>query len=308
MTKHWEQQRERSTAFMLYLMTAAALLFGRRIARFILMPIVGYFLLTSPRAVRASRRALQRLLGRPARFADVARHFYCYATCALDRLYFLTGRQRKFRIVTHRPAAVAELSRRGTGCLLLVAHVGNFEPLRTLGSGERKLPLSILMDRRQGRKMIGLLERLNPDVALDLIDASLRGPELILKLKEALQAGRMVGIMADRARADERAFEVEFCAGAVRMPVGPWALAAALRVPVILGFGLHQGGNRYEVHFELFSERLDPPRDAREQTLHVQAQTYARRLEHYTRLAPYNWFNFYDYWADEPGHASDPGP
>ena len=23
---------------------------------------------------------------------------------------------------------------------------------------------------------------------------------------------------------------------------------------------------------------------------------YAERLEHYCRLAPYNWFNFYDFW------------
>jgi predicted LPLAT superfamily acyltransferase len=23
---------------------------------------------------------------------------------------------------------------------------------------------------------------------------------------------------------------------------------------------------------------------------------YAQRLEHYCRMAPYNWFNFYDFW------------
>jgi len=26
-------------------------------------------------------------------------------------------------------------------------------------------------------------------------------------------------------------------------------------------------------------------------------QKYVERLEHYCRLAPYNWFNFYDYWV-----------
>jgi Predicted acyltransferase len=24
---------------------------------------------------------------------------------------------------------------------------------------------------------------------------------------------------------------------------------------------------------------------------------YAARLEHYCREAPFNWFNFYDFWA-----------
>jgi predicted LPLAT superfamily acyltransferase len=26
-------------------------------------------------------------------------------------------------------------------------------------------------------------------------------------------------------------------------------------------------------------------------------RTYVQRLEHYCRMAPYNWFNFYDYWT-----------
>ena len=30
------------------------------------------------------------------------------------------------------------------------------------------------------------------------------------------------------------------------------------------------------------------------------AQRYADRLAHHARLAPYNWFNFYDYWRKTP--------
>jgi len=33
-------------------------------------------------------------------------------------------------------------------------------------------------------------------------------------------------------------------------------------------------------------------------------QAYARRLQHHACDAPYNWFNFYDFWqADDPNHA-----
>jgi predicted LPLAT superfamily acyltransferase len=28
-------------------------------------------------------------------------------------------------------------------------------------------------------------------------------------------------------------------------------------------------------------------------------QRYADRLEHYCRLAPYNWFNFHDFWQSD---------
>jgi predicted LPLAT superfamily acyltransferase len=110
--------------------------------------------------------------------------------------------------------------------------------------------------------------------------------------------------MADRARADERAFNVNFCGSEVRFPEGPWALAAALGVPVMLGFGLYRGGKHYSAHFELFSERIHAPRPQRAAHLQDCAQRYAQRLEHYARLAPYNWFNFYNYWADESSDQS----
>ena len=41
----------------------------------------------------------------------------------------------------------------------------------------------------------------------------------------------------------------------------------------------------------------DIPRAGSGQELQHWVQRYAERLEHYCRVAPYNWFNFYDFWA-----------
>jgi predicted LPLAT superfamily acyltransferase len=109
----------------------------------------------------------------------------------------------------------------------------------------------------------------------------------------------MVGIMADRALATDRSVTVNFLGGQARLPVGPWQLAHALQVPIVLGFGVYHGGNRYTAHFELFAESLRLPREQREAALAEFAQRYARRLEHHVRAAPYNWSNFYDYWSHE---------
>ena len=43
--------------------------------------------------------------------------------------------------------------------------------------------------------------------------------------------------------------------------------------------------------------------DCRNNRLAEFAQRYAQRLEVYVRGAPYNWFNFYDYW--QPGVPTD---
>jgi predicted LPLAT superfamily acyltransferase len=300
----WEHQRERGTRAAVRLLIAASAIFGRGIIRLVLWPIAAYFLVSSPAAVRASKGALCRLLAREPGTRDVFRHFLCFAQCAVDRFFLLRGQQQQFEIVATRPAEVAAVADHGKGCVMLLAHLGSFEAMRMMGAAAQALPITVLMDRHQGQMLVEMLERINPAAALHIVDAAERGPALMLKLKEALEAGRMVCIMADRARADERALRVEFCGGTVRFPLGPWALAAALGVPVIIGFGLYRGGNRYTANFELFAERLMVQRSERDTELQACAQRYAQRLEYYARQAPYNWFNFFDYWADESGRSS----
>ncbi len=278
-----------------------ALALGRTVGRWLLLPpIVAYFLATSAVSRRASRRFLRRALPRAPTLGDVARHFYSFAGCTLDRAFFLSGRLQKFSIVAHRPPEVSAVAARHRGCLLMVAHFGSSDALRVLGVDRHKLNLSILMDRKHGQMITQLFERLNPALAIDVIDAAQRGPQLVLSLKSALDRGRMVGVMADRARVDEAKIAVEFMGATARLPVGPWVLAGALGVPVILGFGIHVGGNRYESHFELMTDCVELPRGERQKAIEGWAQRYAGRLEHYARLAPYNWFNFFDFWADEP--------
>ncbi len=70
-------------------------------------------------------------------------------------------------------------------------------------------------------------------------------------------------------------------------------------------FGLYRGGNRYDLYFETFAEHIvhPAPRARRAAATSGRAQ-FAARLEHYTRLDPYNWFNFYDFWH----RADDPAP
>jgi predicted LPLAT superfamily acyltransferase len=40
-------------------------------------------------------------------------------------------------------------------------------------------------------------------------------------------------------------------------------------------------------------------RGHRDQQVQQWTQRYASRLEHYSRLAADNWFNFYDFWGEQ---------
>ncbi|MGH8506302.1 MAG: lipid A biosynthesis acyltransferase [Stenotrophobium sp.] len=296
MSQNWQQQQERSNPLMLRMLLWIARAAGRRVARHLLYPIVGYFLLTGGAARRASRNYLRRVLGREPGWRDTARHFHAFASVSLDRFFLLGGNTQNFDIRIDRPQAVYDLSQSQRGCLLLLAHLGSFEVFRVRGLNERKLPLRILMDTAHNRMFISILRKLNPQLMNAVIDASQGGPALVLALKQALDEGSMIGMMSDRYRQGERVVKVDFLGGQAQLPASPWILAGTLGVPVILAFGLYRGGNRYDVHFELMSERLALPRANREQALQAHAQRYADRVQHHLRSAPYNWFNFYDYW------------
>lgn len=302
MTQQWDEQTERSSGFMLRLLVGIGLSLGRGIAHLILLPVVGYFLLTGGASKRASSAYLRRVLGREPSWRDVARHFHAFASVSLDRFFFLAGRENTFDVHIHRPPEVLALSKENRGRLLLMAHVGSFEVMRYSAVNHRGLPLKMLIDMQVNARFMAVVQKLRPDFATRVIDASQGGPALVLALKEALEQGAMVGMMADRTRDHERHLPVNFLGQRAQLPAGPWILAATLRVPVIIAFGLYRGGNRYDVHLELFADKIELPRATRDEALRLHAQRYADRLAEHLRLAPYNWFNFYDYWADDTTH------
>jgi predicted LPLAT superfamily acyltransferase len=72
--------------------------------------------------------------------------------------------------------------------------------------------------------------------------------------------------------------------------------------------GLYRGGRRYDVRFELMADFTQPPADpaARDEMLRAALKDYVARLEALCREAPYNWFNFHDFWNEEDTDALIP--
>ncbi|MEO8934535.1 MAG: hypothetical protein ABI295_09515, partial [Xanthomarina sp.] len=192
----------------------------------------------------------------------------------------------------------------GRGVLLLGSHQGSFEALRALGARRPELALQVVLDKQKTPAMTEQLEALAPKVGAHVIDASQDGATTALAMAEACQRGEVVAMLADRGRGGEALRRAELLGSPAPFPVSPWLLAHTLRVPVVLCFGLYLGGNRYRLVFEPFSDRVEIPRHDREPALDALIARYAQRLEYYIQVAPYNWFNFYDFWQDPP--AAEP--
>ena len=66
-----------------------------------------------------------------------------------------------------------------------------------------------------------------------------------------------------------------------------------------LSLALRTGPRCYDIHFESLSEHKRVPAAERALALQSLMETFAKRLEYYCAREPFQWFNFYDYWAEE---------
>ena len=296
----WKARPEGGGFFAIWLIRTIAKRLGRRVARPLLWPITAYFLIKRGPERRASRAYLNRVLDHPATLWDGAKHVHTFASTILDRVFLLGGDLDRFKVTINRVEEVHDLLDQGRGVLLFGSHLGSFDVLRVLATRRPDYVIRVVLDKGQSPALMTLLDALNPAIAASVIDASQDGPSVVMAMKQALDDGALVAMLVDRARPDEPALSAPFLGGVARFPTTPWLIAAALKVPVVLGFGLYRGGSRYDLCFEAFEPHaLDVPRGSRAQALALLIRRYALRLETMTRDAPYNWFNFYDFWADD---------
>ncbi|HEX3061378.1 MAG TPA: acyl-CoA synthetase [Usitatibacter sp.] len=294
MSTQWRERAERGSGLAVHLIIHVALRGGRGICRALLVPVCAYFLLTAPQARAASREFLARALGRPARLREIFAHLYCFATTLLDRVYLLGGRRGSLDIEVEGERILRESLALGRGCLLLGSHLGSFEVLGVMGSVERRLPINVVMNVHPGSRIHALVARMAGGLPYRVI--ALGSPGAMMAVRECLERGEIVGLLADRVYGSEQTCELPFLGSPARFSLAPYQLAAITGAPVVMAYGIFLGANRYRVSFAALAQRIE--RDRREPLAAILpcARRYVESLEAQARAAPLNWFNFYDYW------------
>lgn len=290
----WLLHKERGNLFWLRVMRWISLTMGRRRSRIVLYGIALYYVLAVPAARKSSREYLERCLDRPVGWLDLYRHILAFSSTTHDRVYLLNDRHDLFDIRLFGVESLHAMHADKRGFFLFGAHLGSFEVLRILARSQPNLKVCVAMYPENARQVNNALAAINPGVMQDIV--SLGQIDSMLAIHQRLKDGAMVGILADRAIGQDQYQSLPFLGSPARFPTGPFRMAAMLKQPVYFMAGLYRGGNHYDVHFELLADFSIPDPNGRDAAVREVLAKYVAALERHCKSAPYNWFNFYDFW------------
>lgn len=299
----WLSMGERGTVLGIRAAFRLATLCGRTAVKPLVALIALWYVLFDRKVARASRAWLLRVNGRPARFRDVYRHVRTFAQVTLDKVFLLTDHTKALRFTRTGNDLLAAQHASGKGAILLGAHLGSYEAMRAGGDDDR-IDIEILGYFANARMINQLLAELSPGAAARVIHLGEDPVGVMARVADGLSSGRFIATMGDRTGLNDRIVRVPFFGEDASFPAGPFLMAAVLRCPVYLVFGLYRAPNRYDLHCERLAERIELPRKNRDEALRSWVRRYAERVEHHARQAPENWFNFYDFWAPSPAVAA----
>lgn len=301
---HWSRQEERGSGLGLRITVATYRLLGDTAARLLLRPVVAWFLLTGGSARRASLQYLERLRAdtggaSPApTWANAYRHMLAFAESGIDKLAAWAGNIAHAQIDFPNRGEFEKLLASGRGAVLLGAHLGNLEMMRALASLNGIVRINALIYSEHAKRFAGALASADERFHVNLLPISSLGPDTAIQLRDKIDQGEMLVIVGDRTPPAEngRVVSADFLGRPAAFPQGPFILAALLECPLFLFFCAREEDG-YRIHFEPFADKVELPRGRRVEAIAALAQRYADRLAVLCRRAPFQWFNFFDFWA-----------
>ena len=297
---HWARLAERGAISGLAFSGWVYRKFGRSACMTVLAPVVLYFFLTGTEQRRASRDFLARALARPPGTRAVIRHFMDFAARGLDMIAAWTG-SVPHNAVDGGDRGFAAMMAEGKGGLLIVSHHGNVEVARALLKPDQRDRLTILVHTRNSENFNRILRGLRPEIAARMVQVTELGPETAIALKQRVERGEWVAIAGDRVPvlSKDRVVRTGFLGAEAAFAQGPWILAALLDCPAWTMFCFRSGPGRWTVAIDKLFDRVVLPRADRTGAIRACVVAYAERLEQHCRAYPWQWYNFFDFWAVE---------
>ncbi|MCF6775309.1 acyltransferase [Thiotrichales bacterium 19X7-9] len=284
------------------------LLFSYRLLGFyltytLMVPVMVYYYILAKNARDASGKYLAYLTANDQRRFNRFKHFLSFGEHLIDKFAVWSGKIKVDQVNFANANVFLEQLKTKKGGIILTAHLGNIEIARALSGIASGAKINALVFSQHALKFNQVLQSINTASDLNLIHLQSTDIKLAIELKEKIDQGEFIVIAADRTSISDATRSVEACFldHKAYFPEGAFILAHLLKAPTYMMLCLKKPNRNFDIIYEKFAETVDLSRKNRAGNLKIYAQKYSDFLMKYCDKYPYQWFNFYDFWA-KPKH------
>jgi len=269
---------------------------GLPFAYLMLFPVVMVYVIASRRIHRLASPYIRRRFpdaGPGMRFFHVFRLVLSFARVLVDRAWLGLRRGAALTGDFDNSGVLLDALEEGRGLVLVTAHVGNWQTaLSHIDLLETRVNSLMHYAEEEVAKHFFDLRGEKPSFNIIRNDGFMGG---MIEASAALSRGEVVMVMADRW-AGGPAVEVDFLGSRARFPAAAYGLAAATGVPVAVLLAAKTGMRSYSLHvWDIFHPERNRSEGPRQ--FEASAARFACALERYVERYPYQWYNFFDFWA-----------
>ena len=302
----WKDQKERGAHWAFKLTVLCYRILGRSICAIIVYPVATYFYFTGGKTKKASLAYLNKVYEHPEgkknfnkkpAFRAGHKHTMSFAFSVLDKFAVWMNRISYDDIVFPNRQEIVERLEQKKGIVLLSAHYGNIEIMRAVSHTISKVPVNVIMDRKNAESFNRLLKSTNENFDITVFASDEIDISTAADLKEKISQGEIVAIMGDRLTkgSSDRSFSKSFIGEEALFPQGPFVIPWLLKAPTFM-FICSKKGKKYEVNCEKFCDVDDFRKIKRNVFVDNICNRYVDTLERHCLKDPWQWYNFYDFW------------
>jgi predicted LPLAT superfamily acyltransferase len=266
---------------------------------YLFSPFVVMFYYLAQSSQRTSLRTFYQRLGYGSirSYLNSYINFLYFAHSLIDRMLFFNDIARP---KIHTTAQQLSQLNPNTGGILVGAHMGDWAQSALYLQQIKGIKLNLVMDASISPQFQQFFERA-VEGKCKIIDINQPGVGLFLEIKSALEANEFVCFLADRLESHTKTHSHSFLGKAKDFPLAPFEVACILKKPILAFFCLKTKLSHHPQYF-LEVAHLHSP-NAQETSARVAALESQRNfvlfLEKTVRQHHFNWFNFFDVWAQK---------
>ena len=268
---------------------------GIRPAYFILRFVAFYYFLFSWKSSANILYYFHKRLGY-SRFKSLSSlygNYYKFGQTILDKIVTMANLEGNYTFDFEGEHFLEEIVAGGKGCILLGAHIGNWE-IAGFYLKRISVPVNVVMFDAESEKIKKYLDSVTGGRRMKIIPIK-DDLSHIYKINEALQNNELVCVHADRFVEGNRTISRQLLGKPALFPEGVFQLGVSFKVPVTFVFAFKETASRY--HFFATRPKIftGKPKDV---SINELADEYVAELENKIRRYPLQWFNYFNFWGE----------